>query len=124
MQIIKSKNAPEAIGPYSQAIKVNNMIFLSGQLGIDPKTGKFIGEKTEEQAGQILKNIENILKDADFSINNIVDVTVFLTDLSDFKKFNEVYASFFGEHKPARTTIQVAGLPLGAKIEIKVVGIK
>lgn len=121
MEIILSKEAPEPIGPYSQAIKTDNFIFISGQLGIDPKTGKLVSDNIEDQTKQALKNIENILKEAKCPLNNVIDVTIFLTDLNNFKVVNEIYSSFFKSHKPTRTTVQVAALPLNAKIEIKTV---
>jgi 2-iminobutanoate/2-iminopropanoate deaminase len=121
---ISSKNAPAAIGPYSQAIQFENFIFCSGQLGINPETGKLVDDTIEGQAVQVLKNIRAVLEAAGTSFSGVVKTTVFLTSMSDFPVFNSLYAEAFGGHKPARSTVQVAGLPLGAKIEIECIGVK
>jgi 2-iminobutanoate/2-iminopropanoate deaminase len=121
---ITSQNAPAAIGPYSQAIQFENLLFCSGQLGINPDTGKLVDETIEGQAKQIFKNMRAVLDAAGVSLSDIAKTTVFLTSMSDFPVFNALYAEAFGEHKPARSTVQVAGLPLGAKIEIECIAIK
>ncbi len=121
---ISSKNAPAAIGPYSQAIQSENLIFCSGQLGINPETGKLIDETIEGQATQIFKNMRAVLDAAGVTLSDVVKTTVFLSSISDFPKFNTLYAEAFGEHKPARSTIQVAGLPFGAKIEIECIAVR
>jgi 2-iminobutanoate/2-iminopropanoate deaminase len=121
---ITSKNAPAAIGPYSQAIQSDNLIFCSGQLGIDPSTGKLCDDSVEKQAEQIFKNIGAILDSAEATLLNVVKTTVFLTSMSDFPNINALYSKAFGNHKPARSTVQVAGLPLGAKIEIECIAVK
>lgn len=121
---ITSQNAPAALGPYSQAIQFENLIFCSGQLGINPETGKLIDETIEGQAAQIFKNMRAVLDAAGVTLADVVKTTVFLTSMGDFPVLNALYAEAFGEHKPARSTIQVAGLPLGAKIEIECIAIK
>jgi 2-iminobutanoate/2-iminopropanoate deaminase len=119
MKTISTPNAPSAIGPYSQAIQSGNLLFCSGQLGIDPSTGKLIGDDTVSQTQQIMKNIKALLTAANLDTSHIIKTTIFLLSMDDFKLVNEIYASGLGEHKPARSTVQVAGLPLGAKIEIE-----
>ena len=116
-EAISTTAAPAAIGPYSQAIKSGSMIFVSGQLPLDPATGQ-VPDDTAEQAKQSLTNIKSILETAGSSMDKIVRVGIFMTDLNDFKKVNEVYATFFKNTPPARSTVQVAALPLGVKIEI------
>ena len=118
--VISTDKAPAAIGPYSQAIKCGSMVYVSGQLPLDPATGKF-PESTPDQARQSLTNIKSILEAAGTSLDKVVRVGIFMTDLADFKPVNEVYATFFTENCPARSTVQVAALPLSAKIEIEAV---
>ncbi|MDR1921163.1 MAG: RidA family protein [Candidatus Adiutrix sp.] len=117
-QSVKTDKAPAAIGPYSQAIKTASAVFVSGQLPIDPATGK-MPDSTTEQARQSLTNVKAILEAAGSSLDKVVRVGIFMTDLADFKPVNEVYGSFFAGDCPARATVQVAALPLGAKIEIE-----
>ncbi len=119
MKVVSTSQAPAAIGPYSQAVLSNGLLFCSGQLGIDPQTGKLCGDDTLSQARQIFSNISAILNAAGRDLDHVVKTTIFLTSMDDFKSVNEAYATAFGNHKPARSTIQVAGLPLGAKIEIE-----
>lgn len=119
MQIISTNNAPAAIGPYSQAIESNGLLFCSGQLGIDPAIGKLVADDTASQTAQIMKNIKALLNAANLDLNDIVKTTIFLASMDDFKAVNEIYASHLGTHKPARSTIQVAKLPLGAMVEIE-----
>ena len=123
MKVISSENAPSAIGPYSPGIFHNGMLFLSGQLGIDPQSGTLIADDTALQAEQVLKNMKVLLNEAGFDFNNVVKTTIFLQSMEDFKIVNEIYAQYFSEHKPARSTVQVAKLPLGAKVEIECVAI-
>jgi len=123
MKIINSNKAPEAIGPYSQAVIANGFIFASGQIGINPETGKLAGNSVEEQTEQVLKNLENVLKEAGAGFNDVVETVIFLTDLNDFQKINSIYESSLISHKPARATVQVAGLPLNALIEIKMTAV-
>ena len=119
METISTPNAPAAIGPYSQAIQSGDFIFCSGQLGIDPATGKLISDDITAQAEQVLKNIAAILAASNRTLTDVVKTTIFLASLDDFKTVNEIYARHFGDHKPARSTVQVAALPLKAKIEIE-----
>ncbi|MGN0293310.1 MAG: RidA family protein [Lachnospiraceae bacterium] len=118
--IIDTKNAPAAIGPYVQAVSADGLIFTSGQLGIDPITGK-LPESVEEQTQQSLNNIKAILKEAGCSMDDVVKTTVFVTDLSSFASVNAIYAENFGSCFPARSCIQVAALPLNGLVEIEVV---
>ena len=117
-EIISTENAPGAIGPYSQAIKTGNMVFCSGQIPLDSKTGEFVSDKIAEQTEQVLKNLSAVLEAAGSNLNNVVKTTVFLSDMNDFAAMNEVYAKFFSENKPARATVQAARLPRDARVEI------
>ncbi len=110
MKAIKSKKAPEPIGPYSQAIVVKNLVFVSGMIAIDPKTGKMVGGGVKEQTERALASLKAVLKAAGTSEESVVKTTVFLKDGSTFKEMNEAYAKFFGKHKPARATL-VTGFP-------------
>lgn len=121
-EIISTENAPGAIGPYSQAVKVGNMVFCSGQIPIDPKTGEFVSEDVAEQTEQVIKNLKAVLEAAGTNLNNVVKTTVFLADMNDFVVMNEVYAKHFTE-KPARATVQAARLPKDARVEIEVIAI-
>lgn len=123
MKQISTNKAPAAIGPYSQAIDLGNMVFLSGQIPIDPATG-VMPESVEAQAKQVLTNIQNILAEAGLTMANVVKTTVFLSDLGDFAAVNEVYASFFAEPYPARSCVQVAAIPKGAKVEIETIAVR
>ncbi|KAI4308005.1 hypothetical protein L6164_031124 [Bauhinia variegata] len=118
-EAVKTEKAPAALGPYSQAIKANNLLFVSGVLGLIPETGKFVSENVEDQTEQVLKNMGEILKDGGASYASVVKTTIMLADLKDFSKVNEIYAKYFPSPAPARSTYQVAALPLGAKIEIE-----
>ncbi|MFT3744099.1 MAG: RidA family protein [Pyrinomonadaceae bacterium] len=120
---VESPDAPKAIGPYSQAIVVNGFIFTAGQVGADPKTGTLVEGGIEAQTEQVLKNIEAVLKAAGSSLEDVVKTTVFLTDLNDFAKMNEVYGKRFKLPFPARSTVQVVKLPRDAKIEIEAVAV-
>lgn len=119
-KVIKTENAPKAVGPYSQGIRVGNLVFTAGQVGIDPKTGER-PEEIEEQTKQALKNVKAILEEAGTSMNNVLKVTVFLKNMDDFGKMNEIYATFFGENPPARSCVEVARLPLDFKVEIEAI---
>ncbi|KAF2956626.1 RidA family protein [Marinitoga sp. 38H-ov] len=121
MELLNPKNAPKAVGPYSIAVKSNGFIFISGQLPIIPETGEFIKGDIKKATEVILNNIKNILEESGSSIDKIVKVNAYLTDLSKFSEFNEVYGKIFGEHKPARAAIQVAALPKDADIEIEAI---
>ncbi len=122
-EIISTKNAPGAIGPYSQAIKANNMVFCSGQIPIDIKTGEFVSEDIAEQTEQVLRNLSAVLEAAGASLENVVKTTVFLADMNDFAQMNEVYGKFFGDNKPARATVEAARLPKDAKVEIECIAV-
>lgn len=118
-EAIQTDKAPAALGPYSQAIKANNLVFVSGVLGLIPETGKFISDGVEEQTEQVLKNMGEILQASGANYSSVVKTTIMLADLNDFKKVNEIYAKYFSSPAPARSTYQVAALPLNAKIEIE-----
>jgi 2-iminobutanoate/2-iminopropanoate deaminase len=122
-QVIETKNAPEAVGPYSQAIRTGNFIFLSGQIGIDPQTKQLVEGGVEAQAKQIFKNIQAVLKEAGLGLQNVVKATVFLKDMADFKKVNEIYAAHFEPPYPARSAVAVRDLPLYVDIEIEVIAV-
>ncbi|MEJ5166338.1 MAG: RidA family protein [Thermoanaerobaculia bacterium] len=123
MKYIETKDAPKAIGPYSQAVKVDRFLFLSGQLPIKPETGELIRDNFKEEVLQVLNNIEAILKSLGCSRKDIVKTTVFLKDMNNFPEFNETYAEFFVQHKPARSTVEVARLPKDARIEIEAIAL-
>lgn len=123
-KIINTPNAPAAIGPYSQAVEMNNTLYISGQVGIDPGTGKIVEGKIKEQTRQVLKNIDAILQAAGYSLVHVVKSTCLLSDMVDFKAMNEVYAEFYFEHQPARAAFAVKELPLGALIEIETIAVK
>jgi 2-iminobutanoate/2-iminopropanoate deaminase len=116
---ISTNNAPAAIGPYSQAVSANGTIYISGQLPIDPSTGNMLEGNIGDKTDQILKNASAIATAAGTSLNSVVKTTIFLTDLGDFKEVNEAYAKHFTDAPPARSTVQVAALPLASKIEIE-----
>ena len=121
---IHTPNAPAAIGPYSQAIQTGNMLFVSGQIPIDPATGVFAGEDIATQTRQSLTNVSNILAAAGYSLNDVVKTTVLLADIADFAAMNAVYAEFFTENKPARACFAVKDLPRGALVEIEAIAAK
>ena len=120
MQYIHTDSAPAAIGPYSQAIKVGDMVFTSGQIALTPN-GEFLEGGVEAQARQVLKNLSEVLKEAGSSMSKVVKTTIFLADMNDFAAVNTIYAEAFGDHKPARSTIAVKTLPKNALIEIEAV---
>ena len=121
---IHTPNAPAAIGPYSQAVQTGNMLFVSGQIPIDPATGVFSGEDITTQTHQSLTNIKNILAAAGYSMNDVVKTTVLLADIADFTAINAVYAEYFTENKPARAAFAVKDLPRGALVEIEAIAAK
>ena len=123
-KVIACAKAPAALGPYSQAIEVGNFIFCSGQLGIDPAVGKLVEGCVKCQAKQALKNIAALLEEVGATTANVVKSTVFLVDMADFAAFNEVYAEFFGDNKPARSCVAVHQIPLNARVEIEVTVVK
>ena len=122
-QAIATKNAPAAIGPYSQGIKAGKTIYVSGQIPIDPATGEFAGQDIETQTRRSLTNIKNILKEAGADMSDVVKTTVLLKDIEDFAAMNKVYAEFFTEPYPARAAFQVAAIPKGALVEIEAVAV-
>jgi 2-iminobutanoate/2-iminopropanoate deaminase len=121
--VIAAPNAPKAIGPYSVAIQTDNMVFCSGQIGIDPATGDLVAVDVEVQTRQVLTNLKNVLAAAGTSLEKVVKTTVFLRDMADFPKMNAIYAEFFSENPPARSTIAVAGLPKGGLVEIEAIAL-
>jgi len=122
-KIIETKNAPAPIGPYSQAVQVGDFLFVSGQIAKDPVTGVMKNDSIKEETIQVMNNLKAVLEAAGFGMDNIVKATIYLTDMGDFKKMNEVYGSFFKGSYPARETVQVSNLPANAKIEISVVAV-
>lgn len=122
--VISTELAPKAIGPYSQAIRVIGFIFCAGQTPIDPAVGQLIEGDVQAQTRRVLQNLSAILEAAGTSLAKVVKTTVFLTDMANFKAMNEVYAQFFPEHPPARSTVAVAGLPLGASVEIECIALE
>ena len=122
-KIIYTKNAQDAIGPYSQAYLCNGMLFSSGQIAIDPKTNEFIGGDIKEQTERIMKNLEAVLKEAGFSFEDVIKTTCFLKDMNDFAAFNEIYGKYFTS-KPARSCVAAAQLPKGALAEVEIIASK
>jgi len=123
-EVIATKNAPAAVGPYSQGIRADGMIFTAGQLGMDPATGKMVEGGVQAQARQALTNLKGVIEAAGSSLERVVKVTVFLHDINDFKAVNEIYAQFFTQDPPARSAVQVAALPLGGLVEIEAIALK
>ena len=121
---ISTSNAPGAIGPYSQAVEANGLVFVSGQIPLDPATGSFAGEDITSQTKQSLSNVKAILESADCTMDNVVKATVLLADIEDFAAMNEVYNTFFNEPYPARAAFAAKDLPKGAKVEIEVIAVK
>ncbi len=119
--IIETNEAPAAIGPYSQAVRTGNLIFVSGQIPLDPKTGNLIADTIETETHRVMKNIEAILEAGNATFHNVVKTTIFLKSMDDFAKVNAVYASYFTGNFPARETVEVSGLPKGARVEISVI---
>jgi 2-iminobutanoate/2-iminopropanoate deaminase len=121
---IFSEGAPRPVGPYSQAVCVDQFVFCSGQIGIDPKTGKLVAGGPVEEARQCMRNLSSVLDSAACDLKNVIRTTIFVTDLASFKEINEAYGSFLSEPFPARTTVQIAALPLGAKVEIDAIAVR
>ena len=122
-EIISTENAPGAIGPYSQAIKANGMLFCSGQIPIDPATGEFVEGGVAEQTEQVFKNLSAVLEAGGSGLEGVVKTTVFLADMNDFSAMNEIYGKYFDSNKPARATVQAARLPRDAKVEIECIAV-
>jgi 2-iminobutanoate/2-iminopropanoate deaminase len=121
MTEISTKNAPAAVGPYSQAVKCGDFIFLSGQIPLDPETGLLVESDIKKQTTRVLENIKAVMESEDLSLNSIVKTTIFLTDITLFSEVNAVYAEYFQKPYPARSTVQVVALPRGALIEIEAI---
>ena len=122
-QIIQTDRAPQAIGPYSQAVKARGLVYASGQIPIDPATGQFVAGGITEQTEQVLKNLAAVLEASGSGLDKVVKTTVFLADMEEFAAMNEVYAQFFSSEPPARATVQAAVLPRNAKVEIEVIAL-
>ena len=122
-EIISTNNAPAAVGPYSQAVRVGNLVYTAGQVAINPASGKLVGEDAPTQAEQVLRNLKAVLEAAGSSLENVVKTTVFLKNMDDYKAVNEVYGRFFTHNPPARSAVEVARLPLGALVEIEAVAV-
>ena len=122
--IISTPNAPSAIGPYSQANALDNLIFTSGQIPINPKTGKIEAATIEEQTEQVMKNLHYVLAQGGVAFDRVIKTTCFLADMNDFAAFNGIYAKYFPENPPARSCVQVAALPMGAKVEVEVIAVQ
>ncbi len=123
-KIISTKKAPAAIGPYSQAILSNNILYCSGQIAINPKNGKLLTDNIMEETHQVMKNISEVLKVADMNFTNVVKCSIFMTDMNQYTEINEVYASYFSENPPAREAVEVSVLPKNVNVEISVIAVK
>ena len=123
-EVLHSDFAPKAVGPYSQAVVTGNLIFTSGQVPIDPKTGKIEAATIEEQTEQVMKNLHYVLAQGGVAFDRVVQTTCVLSYINDFAAFNGVYAKYFPENPPARSCVQVAALPLGAKVEVEVIAVR
>lgn len=117
-KMVKTADAPDPVGPYSQAIMAGNTLYLAGQIAINPESGEMVTSSIEEEARQVMDNLQAVLQEADMDMNNVVKTTIYMTDLSNFGKVNEIYGSYFGDMPPARVTVGVASLPKGANLEI------
>jgi 2-iminobutanoate/2-iminopropanoate deaminase len=122
-RVIQTEKAPKAIGPYSQAIQAGNLLFLSGQIPIDPKTGELVKGDIRQQAQQVLENLKGVLESQKLGMGEVVKVTIFLKDMGNFNQVNEVYATYFPSSPPARSTVEVAKLPREADIEIEAIAL-
>lgn len=123
LEKIYTDQAPAAIGPYSQAIKIENTLYTSGQIPVDPTNGKVISTEITEQAQQVMKNLQAVLEEGGSNLNSVIKTTCFLTDMADFAAFNEVYGSYFGDHKPARSCVAVKELPLNVRVEVEAISV-
>ena len=119
--VIQTKNAPGAVGPYSQAVRVGSFLYTAGQIGLDPESGRMVADDIEVQTDRVLKNLKAVLQASGGDLSDVVKTTVFLLYMGEFGVMNKVYASFFGDNPPARSAVQVAALPLGGRIEIEAV---
>jgi 2-iminobutanoate/2-iminopropanoate deaminase len=123
MNYVATADAPQAIGPYSQAVKANGLVYTSGQIALDPATGNLVEGSFEEQVHRVFRNLKAVLEEAGSSFDRVLKATVYVTDLANFATLNTIYAGYFGDHKPARTTIQAAALPKGSTVEIDLVAL-
>jgi 2-iminobutanoate/2-iminopropanoate deaminase len=122
-KIISTTDAPAALGPYSQAVRVGSTVYCAGQIPLDPKTGQIVSGGIDAQTRRVLDNVTAVLSADGLTLENIVKTTIFLMDLNDFQTVNEIYGSYFNQQPPARSTVQVAGLPKGARVEIEVIAV-
>jgi 2-iminobutanoate/2-iminopropanoate deaminase len=122
-KIISTTDAPAAVGPYSQAVRVGSTIYCAGQIPLDPKSGQIVAGGIDAQTRRVMENITAVLKAEGLTFENIVKTTIFLMDMADFQTVNEIYGSYFNQQPPARSTVQVAGLPKGARVEIEVLAV-
>ncbi len=122
-EVINTSKAPAAIGPYSQAVKVGNMLFISGQIPFVPETMELVSEDIKEQTKQCLENLKGILEEAGMTFNNVVKTSVFIKDMNEFAQINEVYATYFTDNKPARACVEVARLPKDVRVEIEAIAV-
>lgn len=120
-EIISTENAPAALGPYSQAVKMGNLVFTAGQVGLNPATGKIVQGGVAAQADQAMKNLTAVLAAAGTSLENVIKTTIFLADMGDYKVVNEIYGEYIGSNPPARSAVEVAALPIGALVEIEMI---
>ncbi|HSP14097.1 MAG TPA: RidA family protein [Thermoanaerobaculia bacterium] len=123
MDFVASSSAPKAIGPYSQAVKANGLLFLSGQIALEPKSGNLVEGDFSAQARRVFENLKAVLLEGRSSFDRVLKATVYLTDLGNFQTLNTIYAEYFGSHKPARSTVGVSQLPKGAQIEIDLIAL-
>jgi 2-iminobutanoate/2-iminopropanoate deaminase len=124
IKTVATEHAPKAIGPYSQAIVADGVVYTAGQVALDPQSGALVGTTIAEQTEQVLKNLSAVLAAAGSSLGQVVKTTVYLADMTDFASMNEVYAKHFGGHRPARSTVQAGGLPKGARLEIDAIAMQ
>jgi 2-iminobutanoate/2-iminopropanoate deaminase len=123
IEYVSTPDAPAAIGPYSQGVKTHGFVYTSGQIALDPATGNLVDGSFEEQVHRVFKNLQAILRAAGTDFNRVIKATVYVTDLGNFGTLNSIYASYFGDHKPARTTVEVPKLPKGGAVEIDLVAL-
>ena len=123
MDYVATPDAPRAIGPYSQAVKANGLVYTSGQIALDPASGNLVDSSFEDQVHRVFRNLEAVLKEAGSGFDRVLKATVYVTDLGNFQALNAIYAEYFGEHKPARTTIEASRLPKGGAVEIDLVAL-
>lgn len=123
MDYVATSHAPRAIGPYSQAVKANGLVFTSGQIPLDPATGELVSGDFDKEVRRVFDNLAAVLREAGTDFSRVLKATVYLSDLSNFQALNAIYGEYFGDHKPARTTIQAAALPRGASVEIDLIAL-